>query len=125
MKKILLSISLFLFVNSTFSQDSKIPSTTIEQSFLVGKYTVKYTVDNRKATRFPKLDIMSQEHGTVVIDITIDKYGNVTNATPNVPLSDTKSTYLTTKAKQAAETTHFDTSPTTPLKTKGTMSFTF
>jgi hypothetical protein len=125
MKKAILSISVFLLANVLFSQESKTTLAPAEQSFVVGKYTVKYVVENRKATRLPRLDIMSQEHGTIVIDVTIDKYGNVTNASPNAELSDTKSTYLTTKAKQAAETTHFDTTPTTPLKTKGTMSFTF
>ena len=103
------------------------PSTSAsqEKNFTVGKYTVKYVLDNRKAVHLPKIDIMTDEHGTVVIDINVDKYGNVTSATPNASQSDTKSSYLTTKAKQAAETTHFDTTPTTPLKTKGSMTFTF
>jgi hypothetical protein len=124
MKKIFLALSLLLIVNNSFSQDTKTP-TIAEQSFIVGKYTVKYTVENRKATRFPKIDIMSDDHGTIVIDINVDKYGNVTSATPNQSLSNTKSHYLITKSKQAAETTHFDSTPTTPLKTKGLMTFTF
>ena len=124
MKKIFLALSLFAITSNTFSQETK-SATFAEQSFIVGKYTVKYVVENRKATRFPKIDIMSDDHGKVVVDINVDKYGNVTSAVPNASLSDTKSTYLITKSKQAAETTHFDTTPTTPLKTKGTMTFTF
>lgn len=96
-----------------------------EKNFMVGKYNVMYMLENRKASHLPKIDIMTDEHGTVVIDIIVDKYGNVTSATPNTGLTETKSNYLITKAKQAAETTHFDTNPTTPLKTKGIMTFTF
>jgi hypothetical protein len=124
MKNIFLVLSLFLITNNTFSQETKTP-TVAEQSFIAGKYTVKYMVENRKATRFPKIDILSDDRGTIVVDIYVDKYGNVTSATPNQSLSDTKSNYLITKSKQAAETTHFDSTPTTPLKTKGTMTFTF
>jgi len=124
MKNIFLAVLLFLITNNTFSQETKTP-TVAEQSFSVGKYTVKYIVENRKATRFPKIDMMSDDHGTVVVDIYVDKYGNVISATPNQSLSNTKSNYLITKSKQAAETTHFDSTPTTPLKTKGTMTFTF
>ena len=122
MRKFFIPI-LFLFAStSVIAQDSK---TNTEQTFVVGKVSVKYTVENRKATRLPKIDIMTDEHGSVLVDVSVDKYGNVTSAIPNTSMSDTKSTYLITKAKQAAETTHFDTSPTTPLKTKGTMIFTF
>ena len=121
-----LFISLFLISGSCVVLAQN-PNTSglQEKTFSVGKYTVKYVLDNRKVVHLPKIDIMTDEHGTVVIDITVDKYGNVLNATPNAGLSDTKSAYLTTKAKQAAETTHFDTTPTTPLKTKGNMTFTF
>jgi hypothetical protein len=37
----------------------------------------------------------------------------------------TRNAYLCTKAKQAAETTHFDAVPTAPLKSKGRMVFVF
>jgi len=123
MKKILFSIA-FLAISFANAQQTN-TAAIAEKTFTVGKYTVKYAVDNRVASKLPKIDIMSADHGTIVIDINVDKYGNVTTATPNAAASDSKSTYLTTKAKQAAETTHFNTSPTTPLKTKGTMTFTF
>ena len=113
----------YLNLNIIAQENSNQPN--VEQSFIVGKYTVKYIVENRKAVRFPKIDIMTNEHGTIYIDVTIDKYGNVTNAIPNSEMSSTKSNYLVTKSKQAAETTRFDTTPSAPLKTKGTMIFTF
>ena len=125
MNKIIFTASLIFALTSINAQDTKTNPATQEKTFTVGKYTVKYVLDNRKAVHLPKIDIMTDEHGTVVIDITVDKYGNVLNASPNAGLSDTKSNYLITKAKQAAETTHFDTTPTTPLKTKGIMTFTF
>lgn len=123
-KKIILSLALVLSVIISKGQNPNLTANQ-EKTFSAGKYVVKYVLDNRKAVHLPKIDIMTDDHGSVVIDITVDKYGNVINASPNAGLSDTKSTYLTTKAKQAAETTHFDTTPTTPLKTKGIMTFTF
>jgi hypothetical protein len=57
-----------------------------------------------------------------VVDVTIDKYGNVIKASPGAPGTTTTSKYLLTKAKQAAESVKFDTSPTMPLETEGTIT---
>jgi hypothetical protein len=81
-----------------------------------------YSVPGRKLTKEPVVSNLTQDHGRVVVDITVDKYGNVIKADPGAPGTTTTSKYLLTKAKQAAESVKFDTSPTMPLETKGTIT---
>jgi hypothetical protein len=115
----------FLFVNSLQAQEKNETTAQSEQTFVAGKYTVKYFLEGRKVTKVPKIDILTADKGRAVIEFQIDKYGNVTSATAVNETGCTTNTYLLTKAKQAAETTHFDTSPTSPLKQKGKMVFEF
>lgn len=115
----------FLFVNSLQAQEKNETTAQSEQTFVAGKYTVKYFLEGRKVTKVPKIDILTADKGRAVIEFQIDKYGNVTSATAVNETGCTTNTYLLTKAKQAAETTHFDTSPTSPLKQKGKMLFEF
>ena len=86
---------------------------------------VSYVMAGRKMIKEPKIDNLTMEKGIVVVAITINKYGNVIKAEPGVEGSTTTSNYLLTKAKQAAESVKFDTSPTMPLEQKGTITITF
>ncbi|HEX5001490.1 MAG TPA: hypothetical protein VFW78_03265 [Bacteroidia bacterium] len=86
---------------------------------------VSYVMAGRKMIKEPKIDNLTMEKGIVVVAITINKYGNVVKAEPGVEGSTTTSNYLQTKAKQAAESVKFDTSPTMPLEQKGTITITF
>jgi hypothetical protein len=81
-----------------------------------------YSVPGRKLIKEPVVSNLTQDHGRVVVDITVDKYGNVIKADPGAPGTTTTNKYLLTKAKQAAESVKFDTSPTMPLETKGTIT---
>ncbi|MES1182065.1 MAG: energy transducer TonB, partial [Flavobacterium sp.] len=63
--------------------------------------------------------------GTVVVDISIDKYGHVRKATPGARGTTTTSQYLLTKAMQAAESAQFDNVPTAPLEQTGYMIISF
>lgn len=96
-----------------------------ETTMKVGNYEVRYNMKGRLITNTPKVDIMSEEHGTVVVDVTIDKYGHVISANPGAAGTTTESKYLRTKAKQCAESALFDSKPTSPLKTTGTFTITF
>jgi hypothetical protein len=86
---------------------------------------VSYVMAGRKMIKEPKIDNLTMEKGIVVVAITINKYGNVVKAEPGVEGSTTTSSYLYTKAKQAAESVKFDTSPVMPLEQKGTITITF
>lgn len=126
MKTRILSLFLLAFfsiaIPATKAQDNKVQE---ELTIKVGNYEVRYSMKGRTITNKPRVDIMSEEHGTVVVDVTIDKYGHVISAIPGGKGTTTESKYLMTKAKQCAETALYDTKPTYPLKTQGTFSITF
>ena len=119
---VLLLIAVAFSVNSAMAQDNKAQE---EITMKVGNYDVRYSMKGRTITNKPRVDIMTEEHGTVVVDVTIDKYGHVISAVPGAKGTTTESKYLMTKAKQCAETALYDTKPTYPLKTQGTFTITF
>lgn len=121
LKIILLAIALFTYA-AVQAQDNKAQE---ELTIKVGNYEVRYNMKGRTITNKPRVDIMTEEHGTVVVDVTIDKYGHVIAAVPGAKGTNTESKYLMTKAKQCAESALYDTKPTYPLKTQGTFSITF
>lgn len=86
---------------------------------------VSYVMAGRKLIREPKIDNLTMEKGIVVVEITIDKYGNVVKAVPGIEGTTTTSNYLLTKAKQAAESVKFDTSPVMPQSQTGAITITF
>ncbi|MEP7264486.1 MAG: hypothetical protein ABI772_08310 [Bacteroidota bacterium] len=90
-----------------------------------GTKGVSYTMNGRKLNKQPVISNLTMEKGIVVVEITINKYGNVIKAEPGAEGTTTTSQYLLTKAKQAAESVAFDTSPTTPLEQKGTITIIF
>lgn len=90
-----------------------------------GTKGVSYIMNGRKLVNQPKVDNLTQERGTVVVLINIDKYGHVKKAEPGAEGTTTTSNYLMTKAKQAAESAIFDNCPTCPLDTKGTITIIF
>lgn len=96
-----------------------------EKQITAGSYMVRYKVADRIIAKAPRVDNLTQEKGTVVVDITIDKYGHVMKAIPGSPGSTTNSDYLKTKAKQAAESALFNNVPTAPLEQKGYMIIVF
>jgi hypothetical protein len=96
-----------------------------EKQIISGSYLIKYKVADRNIVRTPQVSNLTQEKGTVVVDISIDKYGQVKKAVPGSKGSTTASEYLFTKARQAAESALFDNVPTAPLEQKGYMIFTF
>jgi len=96
-----------------------------EKQVSADNYLVRYKVADRTVVKAPKIDNLTQKKGTVVVDITIDKYGVVRKAVPGMPGSTTTDEYLKTKARQAAESAIFDNVPTAPTEQKGYMIVTF
>lgn len=120
--KLILFACMFIAIPVVKAQDNKAQE---ELTIKVGNYEVRYSMKGRTITNKPRVDIMTEEHGTVVVDVTIDKYGHVMSAVPGAKGTTTDSKYLMTKAKQCAESALYDTKPTYPLKTQGTFSITF
>jgi periplasmic protein TonB len=70
----------------------------------------KYGIDlkGRAVVKPPKLPSDTKEEGKVVVEITVDAEGNVTEANPNGRGTTTSSALLKAKAKQAAFATKFN-----------------
>jgi len=96
-----------------------------EKQITSGSTMVRYKVADRSIVKAPRIDNLTQKKGTVVVDISINKYGNVIKAVPGGTGSTTNDEYLYTKAKQAAESALFINVPTAPLEQTGYMIIPF
>jgi hypothetical protein len=90
-----------------------------EKTLTAGSYFIRYKVADRVISKPPRIDNMRQKKGTVIVNVSINKYGNVIKATPGAPGSTTSDEYLLTKAKQGAESAIFNNVPTAPLEQTG------
>lgn len=86
---------------------------------------VSFSLTGRKWMRPPVISDRSQETGKVVVDITVDKDGNVVAANPGGRGSTTTSSYLARLAKEAAMKAKFSPSPDGADVQKGTITFIF
>lgn len=90
-----------------------------------GKGGVSFSLAGRKLLRTPQINDKSQETGKVVVDITVDKDGDVASAIPGARGSTTTSSYLYRLAKEAAMKAKFNPSPEGADIQKGTITFVF
>lgn len=96
------------------------PSANLMKKFKVGFDEIEYVMEARKMVKFPKIGLGTKDNGVVVVDVTIDKYGNVLSADPGAPGSKTTDDkYLFVKAQAACQQAKFDNDPTAPLSTQG------
>ena len=86
---------------------------------------VSFSLTGRKWSRPPVLSDQSQETGKVVVDITVDKDGNVITATPGGRGSTTTSSYLLRLAKDAAMKAKFNSSADNADVQSGSITFIF
>tara|TARA_B100000965_G_C19569280_1_gene748305 strand:- start:591 stop:1121 length:531 start_codon:yes stop_codon:yes gene_type:complete len=98
---------------------------TKEEVLEVDGFTVKYQLKDRKLIKNPELSIGSEDHGTVVVKITVDKYGNVRTAEPGASGSTTSSNYLYVKAQRAAKSAKFNEYLKGPIMTEGTITIVY
>ena len=96
-----------------------------EKTMMSGKYLIKYRMKDREMTEAPVISIGTQDKGTVVVDVTINRSGTVNKATPGAAGSTTSSEYLYIKAKFAAQGAKFSQHPTGPIEQDGTISITY
>lgn len=86
---------------------------------------VSFKLGGRKSLVLPKPDYLKQKQGTVVVQVTVDRNGNVTKATPGVKGSSTLDSDLLKAAEKAALTAKFDVSPNAPAYQTGTITYVF
>ena len=84
-----------------------------------------FNLGDRSMRVAPHLTDQSQEQGKVVIDITVDKAGNVLSASGPGRGSTTTSSNLVRKAKEAAMKSKFSPSPQGVEEQRGTITFVF
>lgn len=90
-----------------------------------GKGGPSYSMAGRKAQALPVPNFNIQEEGKVVVEIVIDRSGNVIKANPGVRGSTTTSTYLLNKAKESALKAKFTANPDAPEEQRGTIVYNF
>jgi TonB family protein len=73
----------------------------------------------------PRPEYNLQEDGVVVVEITVDKNGAVTDAQPILKGTTTQNSYLWQKAKEAALKARFNSSASAPAYQKGTITYRF
>lgn len=86
---------------------------------------ISVSLEGRNPQNLPKPDYTQQVEGKVVVKITVDRNGNVTQAVPGVKGSNTLDNYLLNAAKRAALRAKFDRKPGGPAYQQGTITYNF
>jgi len=87
---------------------------------------ISYNLEGRGFSFLPSPQTISNEHGgKVVVEVTVDRNGNVTAAIPGVKGSTTLDEDLLMEAKKAAMLARFERKSDAPEFQKGTITYTF
>lgn len=110
--------------NQGIPSDSLDPLVQREESGISDR-GISYDLAGRKilSLHLPKFD--SQETGIVVVGITVNRDGRVTDATPGIKGSTTLDEYLLKASKEAAIQARFEPKPDAPIIQKGSITFSF
>lgn len=90
-----------------------------------GNSGVSFTLAGRSPLSLPKPEYRSQEQGKVVVDVTVDKEGNVITAQAGAKGTTTSAPSLWEAARKAALAAKFDRKPDAAATQKGTISYVF
>ncbi len=90
-----------------------------------GTGNISYSLNGRNPLLLPKPDYDYQVEGKVVVEVVVDRNGNVITANPGVKGSTTLNEYLLSVAKKAALKAKFDNKPDAPVRQKGTITYFF
>lgn len=91
----------------------------------LGTEGISYDLGDRKALSLFKPLYKIQQDGIVVVAVTVDRNGRVTDATPGIKGSTTLDENLLKLAKEAALKTRFESSNDAPIIQKGTITYNF
>ncbi len=90
-----------------------------------GSGSVSYSLSGRNPLVLPKPEYDHQKEGKVVVEVTVDRNGNVVRTNPGVRGSTTLDEYLLKVANEAALKAKFDRKPDAPAYQKGTITYIF
>ncbi len=91
----------------------------------LGNQGVSYSLEGRGVQSLVKPEYKYQKAGRVVVEVSVDRSGKVTNAIPGYKGTDILDEYLLNVAKQAALKTKFEAKPDAPAIQKGTITYNF
>lgn len=106
----------------TGSVDSK---TRGEGGGLGNNGNISYALGGRGFRSLPSPKYDYQGEGRVVVEVSVDRSGKVTQAVPGTKGSTTLDEYLLRVAKEAAMQARFDPKPDAPVIQKGTITYNF
>jgi len=86
---------------------------------------ISFSLSGRKALKLPKPKYPGNDAGTVVVKITVDKYGNVTAAEPGARGTTIAGQSFWNEAKQAALKAKFNVNNDAPAFQQGTITYRF
>ncbi len=86
---------------------------------------ISFSLEGREGLSLPKPELNYQKQGKVVVEITVDRQGNVVNATSGVKGSTTLDTYLLNAARDAALKSRFTNKSDAPFHQKGYITYHF
>ncbi len=86
---------------------------------------ISYNLAGRNFLSLPKPEYNQQTEGIVVVEVTVDKDGTVTQAIAGVKGSTTLDDDLLSSAKNAALKAKFDKNPNAPAYQKGSITYRF
>ncbi|MEX1003243.1 MAG: hypothetical protein WDZ35_14080 [Crocinitomicaceae bacterium] len=109
-------------------QKNQIDKTTIKtngSNAFAGEVLVSYYLDKRKAHALPKPGYTCNSSGTVVLDIKVDKAGDVKSASFNASLSSSATECMVNKALEYAKRSRFNFSNSASASQNGTITYKF
>jgi TonB family protein len=101
------------------------PNATNTTGTGTGDDGISYSLAGRTPQSLPLPEYNYQVEGRVVVEVTVDRNGKVTQATPGVKGSTTLNEYLLNAARKAALAAKFDRKPDAPAFQKGTITYLF
>lgn len=90
-----------------------------------GNSGIGHSLDGRSLEQAPDVKDKSQKTGKIVLNIKVDRNGNVKYVEYSLKGSTTQDNYLIQRAKEAAREAKFNTAPNAPEEQWGEMTFTF
>jgi TonB family protein len=90
-----------------------------------GTRGVSFNLAGRTPSKLPPPTYNVQSEGIVVVEVSVDRNGNVTRAVPGVKGSTTLEEYFLRVAREAAMATKFDAKPDAPVTQIGTITYHF
>jgi len=91
----------------------------------LGDSGISYSLEGRGVQKLPRPKYNYQEGGRVVVEVSVDRSGKVTQATAGIKGSTTLNENLLRVAREAALETRFDPKPDAPPVQKGSITYNF